>query len=137
LCGVDCFCDVWTEIFFRHLMHSLLYVIAGILLTTDFHAFFFFRGYFMFLLLVFRKVVELHRHLALRFCYVVVSWIMQSLILVDWNWYFGWTHFCCLHLYAENISNISPQSVGTHAGNHCLHWSSSFHTWGSLPYKLL
>jgi len=76
----------------------------------------------MFLLLVFfHKVMELKRHLTLRFCCIMVSWIMQSLILGDWNWYFGRTHFCCLHLYPEYVGNISLQSVGTHAGNHCLH----------------
>ena len=136
LCGVQCFCYVWTEIFFSHLMHYLLSVIAGILLKTNFHAFSFW-DYFMFLLLVFHKVMELNRHLTLRFCSVVVSWIMQSLTVVDWNWYFGWSHFFRLHLYPDNIGNMPPQTVGTHAGNHCLNWSASFHTSGSLPYKLL
>jgi hypothetical protein len=136
LCGVDCFCDVWIEIFFIHLMHSLLYVITGILLKTNLHAFSFW-GHFMFLLLVFHKVMELDRHLTFRFCCIMVSWIMLSLILVNWNWYFGRTDFCRLRLYPENIGNISPQTVGTHAGNHCLHWSAFFHTWGSLPNKLL
>lgn len=92
----------------------------------------FFLRLFHVLLLVFHKVVELNRHLTLRFCCIVFSWIV-----LDWNWYFGWTHFCQLHLYPENMGSISPQSVGTHAGNHCLTWSASCHTWGSLPYKLL
>ena len=66
------------------------FVISGILLQTNFRAFSF-CGYFMFLLMVFHKVLELNRHLTLSFCCIVVSWIMQSLILVDCNWYFGWT----------------------------------------------
>ena len=147
LCKVDCFCDVWTEIIFNHLMYSVLSVSSCILLKTNFHAFSFW-GYFIFLLLVFHKLVDLNRHFTLklhnrihdgvvvssylqmlRFCCIVISWIVKSLILVDWNWCFRGTHCCHLHLYPENISNIFPQNFSTHAGKHCLNWSASFNIW--------